>query len=137
MKPLIAQAITIGIGAVAGIQCQRLAGLRRDDLMVDRSVSVYVGYGGVIGFVKRLQRPVHTRGKVVLKGFTPAPNGRLIRCVLVAINTGNGIFGIDAVKQVTTLCPDSAWFAGGLPPQIAAAPASPTGVAKSIQSIGD
>ena len=68
--------------------------------------------------------PTHARCKVELKGIPPTPNGRLIGRVHRTVHTPNRIAGRHPRKQITTLSPNIARFAVGLPINIATAPSA-------------
>src|ERR1039457_7388032 len=81
--------------------------------------------------------PIHPSREIVLVSFAPAPNGRLVRCVLLAIHTGDGVLRRDAREQVASLRPDWMSFAVGLPIDVTPSPTAPIGSAIRVQSVVD
>jgi hypothetical protein len=66
-------------------------------------------------------RPGHPSREVILVGGAPAPDGRLIRNVLLAVDADDRVLRGGARELVATLGPDRVVFPVGLPLNVAAA----------------
>ena len=79
-----------------------------------------------------LDRPIHARGKIVLKSLAPAPDRRLIGGV-----TADRICGCQAEEAIAPLRPDRPRLARRGAQHVAATPAAPVRVIARLQPVGD
>src|SRR6201996_151148 len=91
LEPAIAELLAIGVGALAGIERDGLAGRDVDIDWRCSAVAVHDCDGIVIGVRKVGAGPRYARGKIILEGLAPAPDGRLIGYMLIAINADHCI----------------------------------------------
>src|ERR1039457_6658710 len=81
--------------------------------------------------------PTHPSREVVLECFAPAPNGRLVGCMLIAIRTSHRVLRRDAREEVAPLRPDRMSLAVRLAIDVAPSPTAPIGPAIGVQSVVD
>src|SRR5262245_46293474 len=135
MEPLINQALAVRIPTEAGVERDRRADLRLDDDRGRTILPIHDDRRVMVRVSVRLDRPIHARGEIMLKGRAPAPDRRLIRHISFAIDANDGVLRGDPPEEIAALRPDRTCLAVWPPIDVAPAPAAPARIAIAIENI--
>src|SRR5215470_19557256 len=135
MEPLITESLAVRVTTEAGVERDRRADLRLYDDRGRAVLPIHDDRRVMVRVSVRLDRPIHARGEIMLKGCAPAPDRRLIRHIGFAIGADDGVLRGDPPEEIAALRPDRARLAIRLPIDVASAPAAPTRIAIAIEAI--
>src|SRR5262245_56584413 len=132
MKPLITESLAVRVTTEAGVECDRRADLRLDDDWGRAVLPIHDDRRVMVRVSVRLDRPIHARGEIMLKGCAPPPDRRLVRHISFTIGADDGVLRGDPPEEIAALRPDRTCLAVWPPIDVAPAPAAPARIAIEI-----
>ena len=90
-EPRVRQRVAVGVGGARGVERHRRADLRVEDEGLGPRPAVHDDARVVVRLGRRLDRPVHARGEVVLERRPPSPDRGLVGRVGLAVDADHRV----------------------------------------------
>src|SRR5262249_53482937 len=91
MEPLITESLAVRVTTEASVERDRRANLRLYDDRGRAVLPIHDDRRVMVRVSVRLDRPIHARGEIILKGCAPAPDRRLVRYISFTISADDSV----------------------------------------------